>query len=121
MISLSVRDALHVAGQSASLRQLAQQAGKTFPLSLRWWLGAPPPGRILRKVWSLDLLQRKFDEFINDPTPPLFQIRLHGEHYGSSDLEIKKKDPVDRSKLEVFYTKHFDGLEMPLTGLRNPD
>ena len=87
MISLSVRDALHVAGQSVSLRQLARLANKTFPLSLRWWLGAPPAGRILRKTWSLDLLLRKFDEFINDPVPPLFYLRLHGEDYGRSNLE----------------------------------
>jgi phospholipase C len=88
---------------------------------LRAFIGAVPPGRVLRKVWSLDLLQRKFDEFINDPDPPLFQLRLHGEHYGSSNLEIYKKDPVDRPKMELFYKKDMGHLEIDLPGPFNPD
>jgi hypothetical protein len=50
----SVRESLNIVGQSASIKQLAEQRNESFPLSLRNFIGAPPPGRILRKVISLD-------------------------------------------------------------------
>lgn len=90
----SVRDALKVLGQAVSIRQLAQQRNESFPLSLRKFVGALPPGRVLRKVISLDLLQRKFDEFFNNPDRrPLFKIRL--DNVGSGDHR--------HSTLDVFF------------------
>ena len=54
MTSKSVREALHVAGQSISIKQVVRQHNVPFPkwsypLSLRKFVGALPPGRILGK------------------------------------------------------------------------
>ena len=54
MISQSVRDNLNLVGQSANLNQSAQDNGLGFPLSLRNWIKALPPGRIVRKVVPLE-------------------------------------------------------------------
>src|SRR5262249_49744189 len=89
------------------------------PLSLRKFVGALPPGRILRKVIPLDLLQRKFDEFVNDPVPQLFKLRLHGNSYGSSNLEIYFRHSV--GGLKLFRTKALGHLEIDLRGPFNPD
>ena len=71
----SVRESLNVVGQAVSIRQLAHQRNESFPLSLRNFVGALPPGRILKKIISLEFLQRKFDEFFNNPERrPLFKI-----------------------------------------------
>jgi PQQ-like domain len=43
-MTTSVRQALNVVGQSVSLKQLAHQRNELFPLSLRHFVGAPPPG-----------------------------------------------------------------------------
>ncbi len=90
----SVRDSLNVVGQSVSIKQLAHQRNESFPLSLRKFVGAPPPGRILKKVISLDFLQRKFDVFFNQRIRPLFQIRLDGPKFGASTLTVAFDDPV---------------------------
>jgi hypothetical protein len=94
---VSVRDSLGVAGQSASIKQLAHQRDASFPLSLRQLVGAPPPGRVFRKVIALELLQRKFNEFFNDRERPLFKVRLHnlstGDHRHST-LDVLFDDPV---------------------------
>ena len=45
----SVRESLDAVRQAVSLKQLAHQRHESFPLSLRNFVGAPPPGRILRK------------------------------------------------------------------------
>ena len=87
MISVSVRNALNAVGQSVSIRQVVRQHNLPFPrwsypLSLRKFVGALPPGRILRKVIPLDLLQRKFDEFFNNRPRPLFKFKLHGDEMG---------------------------------------
>ncbi len=92
---VSVREALNVVGQPVSIRELAQQRNESFPLSLRQFVGAPPPGRILRKVIPLELLQRKFDEFFNSrERGPLFQIRLNGKKLGQSTLTVAFDKPV---------------------------
>ena len=90
----SVRESLNVVGQSVSIKQLAHQRNASFPLSLRNFVGAPPPGRILRKVISLDFLQRKFDVFFNERVRPLFQIRLNSKErkFGQSALTVAMDD-----------------------------
>lgn len=90
----SVRNALGLGGKSASLRQLAQQRNTAFPLSLRDFVGAPPPGRIVRKTVSLDFLQRKFDEIVNHRDPPLFQAQLDSaeKKHGQSALSLAMVD-----------------------------
>ena len=94
----SVRESLNEVGQSVSIRELAQQRNKSFPLSLRQFVGALPPGSILRKVVPLELLQRKFDDFFNNRSRPLFKIRLHnlgsGDHRHST-LDVFFDDPVE--------------------------
>lgn len=99
MTSKSVREALQVAGQSISIKQVVRQHNLPFPkwsypLSLRKFVGALPPGRILRKVIPLDLLQRKFDEFFNNREKPLFKFRLHGTEWGKGELNVSFDDPV---------------------------
>lgn len=90
----SVRNALGLVGKSASLRHLAQQRNAAFPLSLRDFVGAPPPGRIVRKTVSLDFLQRKFDEIVNHRAPPLFLARLDSKKkkHGQSALSLAMVD-----------------------------
>ena len=88
MISVSVRSALNLEGRSASLRQIVSVRNVPiprwfYPLSLRAFVGALPPGQILSKVIPLDLLQRKFDEFINRELP-LVKLRLHGTDTGAA-------------------------------------
>ncbi len=124
MISVSIRNALNLVGQSVSIREVVRLRNLpfpiwSFPLSLRKFVGALPPGRILRKVIPLDLLQRKFDEFINNPDPQLFKLRLHGDRYGSSNLEIHKLD--ERGELKLYRTKGLGHLEIDLPGPFNPD
>jgi len=58
----SVRQSLNVVGRPVSIRELVRLRNQqpfppdwTFPLSLRKFIGALPPGRILRKVIPLDL------------------------------------------------------------------
>src|SRR5262245_10354671 len=92
----SVRESLAVVGQSVSIKQLAYQRNEPFPVSLRNFVGALPPGRILRKVISLDFLQHKFDVFFNQRARPLFQIRLNSKErkFGQSALTVAMDDPV---------------------------
>jgi phospholipase C len=131
MISASVRQSLNVVGRSVSIRELVRLRNQnppwpirlnswTFPLSLRKFVGALPPGRMARKVISLDLLQRKFNEFFNERSRPLFKFRLHGTHYGSSKLEIFFEDPVEGLKPfgEPVDLGH---LEIDAPGPFNPD
>lgn len=101
MIVTNVRQSLNVVGQIASIRELVRQRNLnpfapdfTYPLSLRKFVGALPPGRILRKVIPLELLQRKFDEFFNKRDRPLFKFRLHGDEWRKSDLTKFMEDPV---------------------------
>src|SRR5262249_45363236 len=91
----SVRDALKAVGQSISIKQVAHQRNASFPLSLREFMGALPPGRILTKVISLDFLQRKFNVFINDRARPLFQVRLDSKEkkFGQSTLTLAMDTP----------------------------
>src|SRR6266404_9201371 len=91
----SVRGSLNVVGKSVSIKQLAHQRNASFPLSLRNFVGALPPGRILNKVVSLDFLQRKFDVFINERSRPLFQVRLDSKErkFGQSTLTVAMDDP----------------------------
>jgi phospholipase C len=124
MISVSVRSALNLVGRSASVREVVRQRNLPFPiwsypLSLRKFVGALPPGRVLRKVLPLDLLQRKFDQFINDPRPQLFMLRLDGENYGSSNFEIHKLD--ERGDLKLYRSADMGHLEIDLPGPFNPD
>src|SRR5688572_21952287 len=101
MTVASVRRSLKAEGQSASIRELVKQHNQRpfqpnvkFPLSLRKFIGALPPGRIVRKVIPLKLLQSKLDEFINTPGLPPLQIRLHGSHFGVSTLFVFLKDKI---------------------------
>ncbi len=103
MTIASVRRSLKLEGRSASIRDLVKQRNQIpsqpnvkFPLSLRKFIGALPPGRIVKKVISLKLLQSKLDEFINTPELPLFQIRLHGSHFGVSTLFVFLKDKLGK-------------------------
>jgi hypothetical protein len=90
----SVRDALNAVGRAISIKQSAHQANAPFPLSLRDFVKAPPPGRIHRKEISLDLLQRKLDKFLNKRGPPPFLTRLNGTHYGASTVRMTFGDPA---------------------------
>jgi hypothetical protein len=95
MTSKSVREALQVAGQSISIKQVVRLNNVPFPkwsypLSLRKFVGALPPGRILRKEIPLDLLQRKFDEFFNNREKPLFKFRLHGDAFPRQETAMTK-------------------------------
>ena len=101
MTVASVRRSLKLEGRSASIRELVKQRNQIpfqpnvkFPVSLRKFIGALPPGRILKKVISLKLLQSKLDEFINTPKPPPLQIRLHGSHFGVSTLFVFLKNKI---------------------------
>ena len=86
MVSVSVRESLSVGGPSVSIRDLAVQRQQSFPLSLREFCGALPPGRILNRTFPLDLVQRKLDEFFNNPDRrPLFEIRFHHDEEDSGD------------------------------------
>src|SRR4030095_16840512 len=93
MISVSVRDALNLVGRPASVREIVRLRNLpfpiwSFPLSLRKFVGALPPGRILRKVIPLDLLQRKFDEFFNRRPRPVFKLHIDGQQMGASALTV---------------------------------
>lgn len=79
----SVREALNAVGQAVSIKDIAHQRHASFPLLLRPFVGALPPGQLRQKVISLDLLQRKFDEIFEERDWPLFKIRLH--NLGSGD------------------------------------
>jgi phospholipase C len=120
MVSVSVRDSLNVVGKAVSIRQLAKQRKEPFPLSLRQFVGAPPPGRILTKIVALELLQRKFDEFFNNRSRPLFKLRLHGTEFGSSTLSIFFDDPVTGYRLHGD-PKDLGHLEFDLPLSPNPD
>lgn len=120
MISTSVSDYLQAAGQSVSLKQLAHESGQPFPLSVRTWVGALPPGRVIRKEISLDLLRSKFDTFFNDRTTPLFKFRLHGEEYGESHLTIYFDEPAVGYQ-EFVGPGDLGDLEIDLPGPFNPD
>src|SRR3954447_16769789 len=91
---VSVRDALDLVGQSASIRQLAGQRNAPFPLSVRQFVGAPPPGQLLRKTVSPGLLQQKIDVIFNERSKPLYHVRFHGTHYGASTAAVFVNDPV---------------------------
>jgi phospholipase C len=101
MTVASVRRSLKLEGRSASIRDLVKQRNQIpfqpnviFPLSLRKFIGALPPGRIVNKAIPLKLLQSKLDEFINKPELPPLQIRLHGSHFGVSTLFVFLKDKI---------------------------
>jgi phospholipase C len=121
VISTSVRNALPA---TASLRRAATEAGVPFPVHVRSWIGALPPGRILRKIWSFDLLQRKFDEVLNEPKPPLVQLRLHGERRGEGKAQVFKRDSLDPSRYDEddpLYEHGLGQLEIDLPGPFDPD
>jgi hypothetical protein len=109
----SVRQSLNVVGQPTSIKQLAHQSNAPFPLSLRQFVGAPPPGRILHKVISLDLLQRKFDEFLNKRGRPPLLVRLNGTHYGASTVTVTFDDPVKIYDHDPFISVDLANLEFP--------
>ena len=107
MIVTNVRQSLNVVGQIASIRELVRQRNLnpfapdfTYPLSLRKFVGALPPGRILRKVIPLELLQRKFDEFFNKRARPLFQLHIDGDRMGASTLSVFLDGPLRGYDLE---------------------
>jgi len=67
MILASVRQSLKVSGLPISIREEVRKRNQvpfgpdwrpdwTFPLSLRKFIGAVPPGRVLRKVIPLNFL-----------------------------------------------------------------
>ena len=91
---ISVRAELGVLETSVSVRQWAEQHNLSFPLSLRKSMHSVPAGHILRKVIPLDVLQRKFDEFLNFRSRPPFLIRLNGTQYGESTVTVTFDDPV---------------------------
>ncbi len=101
-MTTSVRNSLNIVGQAASIKLLAQQRREPFPLSLRNFVGAPPPdsnprppGTILQKSILLDFLQSKFDVLFNQRSRPLFQIRLNNKErkFGQSTLTVAMFDP----------------------------
>ncbi len=57
-------------------------------MSLRNFIDAPPPGRILKRPIPLDLLPRKCDVFFNQRERPLLQIRLDGPKFGISAATV---------------------------------
>lgn len=122
----SVREALNVIGQAVSIRGVAHQRGASFPLSIRNLVGALPAGRLRRKVISLDLLRRKFDQFVNERPQPLFKVRLHnigsGDHRHST-VDVLLIDPVkgEIPQLSGGKPRDLGQLEFDLTGLPNPD
>ena len=115
----SVRESLHVVGQAVSIKQLAQQRNVSFPLSLRQFVGAPPPGRLLTRVVPLELLQQKFDLFFNERERPLFKIRFHnlgsGDHRHST-VDVLFDDPAKgyTSQLRDGKPKDLGQLEIDL-------
>jgi hypothetical protein len=117
MAHTSMRDFLKAAGKAASVRQVATASRWPFPLSLRRFTGALPPGRIQRKVVSLDLLQRKFDEFLNRRGRPPFLIRFHGTRFGASTVTVTFDDPARGFGHEPFASIELAGpgevLEFP--------
>src|SRR5689334_1877976 len=76
-----------------------------------------PPGRHLRKVISLDLLQSKFDEFLNKRGRPPFLVRLNGTHYGESTVTVTFDDPAKGYDHDPFVNvelaKPGEALEFP--------
>ena len=117
MVMTSVRAALGATGKTASIKQSAHQVNAPFPLSLRSFVKAPPPGRILHKVISLDLLQRKLDEFLNKRGRPPFLVRLNGTHYGASTVTVTFDDPAKGYDHDPFISidlaKPGESLEFP--------
>ncbi|MGY6277899.1 alkaline phosphatase family protein [Methylomonas sp. MgM2] len=101
----SVRDTLKLAGKAGSIKQLAHQRNAAFPLSLRAFVGAPPPGRIRRKSISLEVLQRKSDEIFDIRTQQLFKIRLHnvgGGDHRHSTLTVYQDAGYQENGQEVY-------------------
>jgi hypothetical protein len=86
-----------VVGQAVSIKELARQRGADFPLSLRTFVGALPPGHLRKKEIPLGLLQRKFDEFFNHRVRPFLQIRLDGKRAGQSTLFVLRDDPLSET------------------------
>ena len=112
----SIREVLNLNGKSASLHEIAVKRKAVFPVSLRDLVGAPPPGKIVRKSIPLDLLQRKFDEIINHRHLPLFEIKLNSEKqkYGQSTVSVAM---VDRNGL-YDHTNPFVKQELAAPGER---
>ncbi|WKJ90064.1 alkaline phosphatase family protein [Methylomonas montana] len=119
----SVRESLKLAGQSASIKKLAHQRNAPFPLSLREFVGAPPPGRIRRKSISLEVLQRKSDEIFDNRTQQLFKIRLHnvgGGDHRHSTLTVSQDAGYQENGVEVYkvmanYPKDLGQLSSPIS------
>ena len=80
----------------------------------------PLPARKLRKVVPLTLLQRKFDEFFNKRSRPLFKLRLHGDEVGHSKLSVLFDDPVTGYRLSGKETD-LGHLEFPIPFMFDPD
>lgn len=100
MIVASVRQFLNAPQRSTSIREAVRNVNMglpphedhKFPLSLRKFIKAVPPGRVSTKTIPFDLLQRKFDEFVNRRDKPLFKVLLEG-----SKLEISFEQlPIDK-------------------------
>ena len=122
----SVREALGIFAQAASIKELAHQQGASFPVSLRTFVGAPPAGRVRRQVISLDLLRRKLDQFINDRPQPLFKVKLDNKGDGDhrhSTVDVLFIDPVkgELSLLPDGKPHDLGQLEIDLPGKPNPD
>jgi phospholipase C len=107
---VSVREALNAVGKSVSVRTVANESNASFPLSLRLFINTPPLGRVHRKAISLDLLQRKFDEFLNRRGRPPFSVRLNGSHFGQSAVSVTFDDPVEGYDHEPFIEKELAEL-----------
>jgi phospholipase C len=91
----SVRDALNLHGQTASLRGIAAARHLNYPVSLRKLTKALPAGRLLHKKIGLDFLQNHLCvPFFNERVRPPFQLRLHSEKhkYGQSTLTVARDD-----------------------------
>lgn len=129
MIVASVRQFLNVPGRSISIREavrivnigLPPHLDYKFPLSIRKFIKAVPPGRVLRKVIPLNFLQRKFDEFINDRFPRLVKLRLHGTSYGKSNFEVYLLNGKGVYDEKPNYSWDMGHLEIPLPFAPNPD
>lgn len=116
----SVRESLNVVGQVVSLQQMAHQRNASFPLSLRTFVGAPPPGRIRRKPISLHFLQQKLDVIFDQRPQPLFKVKLDGTDYGKGALTVFFADSVAEDGYKIIASHEFQrndlDIDIPIPG-----
>jgi hypothetical protein len=86
----------------------------------RPWSSVLLPGRIFKKVISLDFLQRKFDLFFNQRSRPLFKVKLDGTDYGKGELTVLFDDPVAEGGYKIVGTREFQRNELDIGCLKMP-